>query len=104
MNRAVVVTGTVATAVYAIVLASGRTILAPLALFAFFMFFRALFQRGILVAPFGITVVVFAAQNLAAGVLGRSHAASSLHVAIAVSTVLPLAITIAAWASDPRRA
>ncbi|HVJ98116.1 MAG TPA: hypothetical protein VNC41_14900, partial [Acidimicrobiia bacterium] len=88
-------------AVYGLMLVTGRMVLVPFVFAGLIATFRALFRSGHRVGPFAITLVLLAVQNLAAGILGGGSAAGSLHAAIALSAIIPAAILVAGWWTDP---
>jgi hypothetical protein len=104
VNREITPCAVLAGAVYIALLVSGWVLLLPVALLVVVVLFAALFRHRHRIAPFAITLVVLALQNVGAGMLGGANAEASLRVAIAFSAFVPAAILAGGWLLSPRAA
>jgi hypothetical protein len=89
---------------YTATLVVGHAILVPVAAAAAVFAFRTLMREGRRLEPFAAVLVLFAVQNIAAGVLGGGHAPAGVRVAVSLSAVLPACVILAGWSLSPVRA
>lgn len=89
---------------YAALLITGHAVLLPVVLLAAVFLFRGMMCIDRRLEPFAAVLVLFAAQNVAAGMLGGTHAEASLKAAVLLSALLPACLVLAAWTVSPWRA